>query len=363
MKKVLEKIIINSDGRKMCKFKVFEAFAGYGGASFALKRANIDYEVIGISEIDKYATKLYYNNHETVKNYGDITKINPNDLPDFDIFTGGFPCQPFSIAGLRKGVNDKRGLLFNDIIRILELKKPKYVILENVKGLLATRHKEFLEYTLSELKRIGYDFKINLYNSKDYGTPQNRERVIYICQRDKLDFIDIEKSEIQFNWKDKLILKNVEHKYYLSDEAIKRMEKTTFRNDITRRKYINTLTAGMHKKNWNTPIIVDFRYNEGVRFRKYDFMITITTKQNGLSGRPIIIKREKYRFLTPKECFRFMGFFEDEIKLNGLSDTQLYKLAGNGWDINLFSKIFYNLLKINKCEVNGVNNERKSTKY
>ena len=128
--------------RKMEKIKVFELFAGYDGASFGLKKANIHHEVVGFSEIDKHAIKIFKQNHGDIKNYGDITKINPNDLPDFDLLTGGFPCQSFSIAGKNLGVKDKRGILFFDIIRILKVKKPKYVLLENVKGLLQDEHKE-----------------------------------------------------------------------------------------------------------------------------------------------------------------------------------------------------------------------------
>ena len=113
----------SADGTKL---KVFEAFAGYGGASFGLKRAKIPFEVIGYSENDKFAIELYDNNHPGILNYGDITKINPNDIPDFDLITGGFPCQPFSQVGLGKGEADIRGTLFHDLIRICEVKRPKH---------------------------------------------------------------------------------------------------------------------------------------------------------------------------------------------------------------------------------------------
>lgn len=121
--------------------KVFEGFAGYGGASFGLTRAGIKHEVIGYSEFDKFASELYDANHKDkmgnpIKNWGDITKINPEDLPDFDLFTGGFPCQPFSTVGMQLGEFDTygRGTLVYDIIRICAHKKPQYIFLENVKG-------------------------------------------------------------------------------------------------------------------------------------------------------------------------------------------------------------------------------------
>lgn len=128
------------------KLRVFEGFAGYGGGHFALNRLkekypNFEFEIVGYSEIDKYACELYDLNHKdkngnAIKNFGDITKLNPDDVPDFDIFMGGFPCQPFSTAGMQKGVDDPygRGTLFQHIMRICESKKPKYILLENVKG-------------------------------------------------------------------------------------------------------------------------------------------------------------------------------------------------------------------------------------
>jgi DNA (cytosine-5)-methyltransferase 1 len=157
--------------------KVFEAFAGYGGASFALKRSSIKFEVVGYSENDKFASELYEVNHPNVPNFGDITKIDPKTLPDFDLFTGGFPCQPFSQVGLGRGEADTRGTLFHDIIRICDLKRPKHILLENVKGLKTSKHGKTLETILSKLRALGYDVVYHILNSKDYGIPQNRERI------------------------------------------------------------------------------------------------------------------------------------------------------------------------------------------
>ena len=163
--------------------KVFETFAGYGGASFALKKANIEHEVVGFSEIDKNAIKCFIQNHGDIKNFGDITKINPYDIPDFDLFTGGFPCQSFSVAGKGLGELDTRGTLFNEIIRIAEVKQPRWLLLENVKGLTTKPHRTTFEKILSELTRIGYVVKWKVLNSKRHGTPQNRERVFFACFR------------------------------------------------------------------------------------------------------------------------------------------------------------------------------------
>ena len=108
------------------KIKVFEAFAGYGGASFGLNKSGLPFEVIGFSENDKFASEIFELNHPGIINYGDITKIKTDNIPDIDMFTGGFPCQPFSSAGLGKGELDIRGTLFYDVIRICSQKTKAY---------------------------------------------------------------------------------------------------------------------------------------------------------------------------------------------------------------------------------------------
>ena len=131
--------------------RVFEGFAGYGGASFGLKKANIPHKVIGYSDIEQEAIELYEYNFPNIRNYGDITQIDEKKLPDFDLFTGGFPCQPFSTVGKMLGELDTRGTLFNDIIRICEYKQPRFILLENVKGLLGKKHRPTLDKIISEL--------------------------------------------------------------------------------------------------------------------------------------------------------------------------------------------------------------------
>ena len=182
--------------KKKKVLKVFEGFAGYGGGHFALDRLkekypNFEFEIIGYSEIDKYACELYDLNHKDkkgnlIKNFGDITKLNPDDVPDFDIFMGGFPCQPFSTAGMQKGVDDPygRGTLFQHIMRICEAKKPKYILLENVKGFFSKKFESTRKQMDNMLIKMGYSngkedspLRVALLNSKDYGVPQNRERV------------------------------------------------------------------------------------------------------------------------------------------------------------------------------------------
>ena len=139
------------------RLNVFEGFAGYGGASFGLNRCGIPYQVVGFSEFDPDAIELYKYNFPDIHNWGDITKIDKTQLPDFNLFTGGFPCQPFSTVGSMLGELDTRGTLFADIIRICEHKQPQYILLENVKGLKGKKHKPTFDKILSELKRSWYN--------------------------------------------------------------------------------------------------------------------------------------------------------------------------------------------------------------
>ena len=135
---------------------------------------------IGYSEIDKYAIQTYQSHFPEHKNYGDITKINENELPDFDLIVGGFPCQAFSIAGQRKGFEDTRGTLFFDIARIIKAKQPRLLFLENVKGLLSHDGGRTFKTIISTLTELGYDVQWQVLNSKNFGVPQNRERVFII---------------------------------------------------------------------------------------------------------------------------------------------------------------------------------------
>ena len=164
----------------MKKIKVFEAFAGYGGCSWAMKKANIPYEVIGFSEIDKYAIAVYKYHFPEVKNYGNATGINPNDLPDFDLLTAGFPCQAFSIAGKRQGLEDCRGTLFYEIARIVSVKRPELLLLENVKGLLSHDKGRTFGLILSTFSDLGYICEWQILNSKDFGVPHDRERTFIV---------------------------------------------------------------------------------------------------------------------------------------------------------------------------------------
>ena len=160
--------------------RVFSMFSGIGGFELGIKRAIPDAEFVGYSEIDKYAIKIYERSFKGVRNYGSATEINERELPDFDLLVGGFPCQAFSIAGKRKGFEDTRGTLFFDIARILKYKKPKHIVLENVRGLFSHDSGRTFQTIIRILSNLGYMVQWELLNSKNFGVPQNRDRVYIV---------------------------------------------------------------------------------------------------------------------------------------------------------------------------------------
>ena len=235
--------------------KLLSLFTGIGAFEKALERLNIKYDLVGFSEIDKHAIKSYCAIHNVTedKNYGDISKINENELPDFDIMTWGFPCQDISIAGKLKGIKEgeTRSGLYYEGYRILKAKKPKVSIIENVKNLTSKRFKNEFDSILKELSDLGYNNYWQVLNAKDYGIPQNRERVFIISIRKDIDngkFIFPEKIQLQLKLKD-LLEEVVDNKYYLTEKGIGRLIK---RNNKLIRNNENPdvsscIIAGYHK--------------------------------------------------------------------------------------------------------------------
>jgi DNA (cytosine-5)-methyltransferase 1 len=306
------------------EMRLFEAFAGYGGASFSLHRANIEHHTIGFSEFDKFAIDLYKKNFPDVPGFGDITLIDPNDIPDFDMFTGGFPCQPFSQVGLGLGEQDTRGTLFHDIIRICEVKKPKHILLENVKGLKTNRHGDTFRTIVKKLTDIGYDVVAEVLNSKDYGIPQNRERLWIYGYRGQLPLtfsIIPQREQLVFKFKD-LLDKIPDPNLFLTQEQIARL------TELYGLDFIVT-----------EPSCVDL-YNKNIR--KDGISITILEPHHNkmrIAHKPKG-NQLRVRKYSISEHFRLMGFKDGEIDFNNQSYQQLCKRAANGWDINLASRIF-----------------------
>lgn len=219
--------------RKEMKIRVFEAFAGYGSQSLALERLkrnfpDFDYEVVGISEIDKYAIDAYNALHPGVTNYGDISKINWDDVPDFDLFTYSSPCQDFSSAGLQKGGTEGSGTrssLLWECRRAIIAKKPKFLLLENVAALVSEKFLPLFNKWQAELESYGYSNFAKVLNAKDYGVPQNRERVFLVSiLDDNARYHFPEPFKLVKRLKDVLEV-NVDEKYYLSEKMLNYFER------------------------------------------------------------------------------------------------------------------------------------------
>lgn len=328
----------------MTIIRCFEMFAGYGGASFSLKKAGIEYETVGFSEIYEPGIKIFKQNHGDIKNYGDCTKIIPEELPNFDLLTGGFPCQPFSVNTHKdaRGKKHKSYNLFMDIIRILKVKKPTYILLENVKGILGIKSKEVLENLLIELSKLGYDVYMKTLNSKKYGSPQNRERVFFVGKLGGW-------KENEFEWpkEHEFRLKLREYIDFDSERREPRLKKMKLNKECNIQKYGK---ISRYEALLKSPVV---KRDSNVVFEIKDAPSNVVSRQSdriyNLTFSPCLTATgtdyvfwdgEKILVLTPKECFRIMGFYNDEIDISGFSDNHLHHLSGNGWDINVVSQIF-----------------------
>lgn len=306
------------------KLRVFEAFAGYGGASFGLQKAKINYEVVGYSEIHKLTSQFYELNHPGVKSFGDITKIDPKEIPDFDLFTGGFPCQPFSLVGMRKGVEDTRGTLFHDIIRICDEKRPRHILLENVKGLKSIKGGATLKTIINKLTNIGYDVVCNVLNSKEYGTPQNRERIwIYGFQGSLPLMFNLEppKEKLTVFFKD-LLDKKPDKSLFKNQEQIKRLTELYGLDFIVNERACVDLYNKNIRKDGISITILEPHHNK---------MRVVHPPKNG----ELLVR--KYSI---EEHFKLMGFTDIKLNYGDFSYSQLCKMAANGWDINLVAKLY-----------------------
>ena len=338
------------------KIRIFEGFAGYGGGSFGLKRLKenmpgIEFEVVAYSEFDRYASALFDANHKdahgnSIRNWGDITKIDPNnpEFPDFDMFMGGFPCQPFSSAGMQMGIEDPygRGAMLSHIIRICKVKRPKFLFLENVKGFTHGKFQPIHDQLIKDLSEMGYGEKPlakAVLNSKDYGIPQNRERLWMFAQLGGLpDGFSMIPDNRNYN-KDVRIGDFLDYKpdskLYLSDAQIEHLKE---------KHHINSFVV-------DKPLCFDV-YNKKIRHD--GFSITITQPEHN-SLRVIEVpkadRKEIVRKMSVHEQCRLMGFrisrdlTDCEIDFNGQSYTQLSKRAGNGWDVNLVGILLTHIFK------------------
>ena len=207
----------------MEKIRVFEAFAGYGSQSMALKRLGIDFEVVGISEIDKYAIQAYMAVHGDTPNYGDISKIDWSSVPDFDFLTYSFPCTDISNAGKRKGLAEGSGTrssLLWECRKAIEAKRPKYLLMENVKNLVSKKFTPYLKEWIRFIEGQGYSNYTKVLNAKDFGVPQNRERVFMVSILGEVSFHFPKPFTLEKRLKD-VLEQDVDESFYLSEKIVK----------------------------------------------------------------------------------------------------------------------------------------------
>lgn len=307
--------------------KVFELFAGYGSQSLALKRFNIPFESVGYCEIDKYAIQAYKALHgDHIKNYGDITKVNVDELPDMNLLTYSFPCQDISVAGKQKGLSKDSGTrssLLWECHRIIKAKRPEYLMMENVKNLVGKQNMPDFQAWLDTLAMLGYNNYWKIVNAKHCGVPQNRERVFCVSIRQDVDdglFRFEEPFDNGIRLKH-ILETDVDEKYYLSDEIVKRFvcDKKCEPNEIN--QLFNIIETDSFGGN-----------PQAGRIYGVDGVAPTINTCGGGQREPKIFNQYRIRKLTPKECFRLMGLTYQEIDLiqsTGISDSQQYKLAGN----------------------------------
>ena len=340
--------------------KILELFGGIGACSSALTRLGIEYEISDYVEIDKYAVKSYNAMHDTNFEPQDICKWD-KDI-EVDLIMHGSPCQDFSLAGKQAG-GDKdsgtRSSLMYETIRIVEKLKPKYVIWENVKNLLSKKHRHNFDAYLETMKQLGYTNYYQVLNAKDYGIPQNRERVFTISIRKDINkiFTFPPKQELKLKLKD-MLEDEVDEKYYLTDSMINYLENGKYQSSKVSNKLKQTETGisptldtmqGGNRQPFvkvKNAYLRDFGSKGKIQNKEYCDTLTASMGTGG-GNVPIYKESVRIRKLTPKECWRLMGFddenFEKASKVN--SNTQLYKQAGNSICVPVLIAIFKELIK------------------
>lgn len=301
----------------MEKIKFIDLFCGLGGFRLGFEQACRKYDLVPecvlSSDIDPSCQVAYEANFGEFPQ-GDITKIREQEVPDHDVLLAGFPCQAFSIAGKMKGFEDTRGTLFFDVARILNEKKPKAFILENVKQLVGHDNGNTLKAILQTLKDLGYHVQHSVLNALDYGLPQKRERVFIIGHREPI-YYSYPQPFRPFKPLSEILETKIDRKHYAS-EAIrqKRMEK--------------------HKSSYNPSI---WHENKAGNICSYPYSCALRA---GASYNYLLVNGE--RRLTPREMFRLQGF-PDSYKIV-VSDMQARKQAGNSIPVNVVNAVASKLI-------------------
>lgn len=322
-------------------YKFIDLFCGLGGFRLGFKHK--EFQCVFSSDFDKNIQATYEKNFGETP-FGDITKVDPKKIDDFDILSAGFPCQPFSISGKKLGFKDTRGTLFFDVCRIIKEKNPKVIILENVKHFINHDKKRTLKVVLNSLVELGYNVSYQILNLSNFGLPQNRERIFIIATKN--NFFDFNKMKIK---KSKPLKEFLDKD--LDFEYLKRDEYTIIDEHLLTIQQSGLKFIGFRNKNG---------FQKGLRNKKNQHLNRVHRQPNRIysiegyhptipsqetSGRFFIYlpDENKVRKLSINECFRIMGFPEKYKKIS--SAGQLYRQIGNSVGVNVVKEISKQILK------------------
>lgn len=305
------------------KIKIVDLFAGIGGIRLGFEKAsNNNIECVFTSEWNKYSEQTYLANFPNEKVHGDITQISENLIPKHDILLAGFPCQPFSQAGLKKGFSDTRGTLFFDIERIINAKKPQAILLENVKQLKSHDGGKTLSTIIEHLKAIGYEnIQYEILKAREFGLPQNRERIYIVGFLDKTIQFEFPKPTFEPIKVGDILEKSVNPKYTISDKLWEGHQRRKKENKEKGKGF------GYGIVNENS------EYTNTISARYYKDGSEILVEQNGKNPRKI----------TPREAARLQGF-PDSFSVP-VSDNQAYQQFGNSVAVKVVEKVAEQILK------------------
>ena len=320
------------------KLKCASFFAGVGGIDLGFEERG-EFETVYANEIDPYPVKTFELNFPDIKvDNRDIHEVKSEEIPDFDVMLAGFPCQAFSIAGLRKGFEDEkgRGELFFELTRILEAKKPRVAFFENVKNLVGHDNGNTFRVICEQLDILGYKYTYQVLNAMNYGNvAQNRERIYIVAFRDDKDYE-------KFHWPLSVPLTNsvrdiigfsdnVDEKYYYTEGK--------YKGDIYK-----LLVEAMEEDTPENPAIYQWR-RKYVRKNKSGVVPTLTANQGEGGHNVCLIHTDdgRIRKMTPRECFNTQGFPKDFKLPSDMAESRLYKQAGNSVCVSVIERIAENI--------------------
>lgn len=316
----------------MTPIKIADFFCGIGGIRLGFELAtNQPLTCVFSNDIDKNAIVTYESNFNCKVVSTSITDLDIDDIPDFNVFLGGLPCQSFSLAGNRKGFDDSRGQLFFDVVRILKAKKPKAFLLENVKNLKSHDNGNTYRIIKQNLNKIGYTFKSKIMDTADYADcPQHRERIFLV------GFLDPQKTEL----------------FTFPQRAKKKKQIVDFLETDIKNKYYYTEDSKIYPK-LKESVTIPIEKNQIYQYRRHFVRAncsrqcpTLTANMGGGGHNvPILLDNRGIRKLTPRECFNLQTFPKNFV-LPNIADSHLYKQAGNSVSVRLIKRIAQNILAV-----------------